>query len=363
MQLTRFAKMSSSITTKQPGAALQNARHAKVLLDRLKRRLNNFTVKNTQNETVGEVQDLKLDPSDSEGYFTLLVLQTGLEDDHHLFSVSSRSLYRIDIPNRTLYAEIDERDLRRPSTYGEQYIDTAEVRIPAGAGAGLQTERYLEENDRAVRSALAKGSVGVVSPVSEPPADADSLPDVSAVPKTVREEVIRLLEEKLNISRNKRKAGEVIIRKTVETRMVEVPVRWEKLIIEQVGDEQKRLAEVDLSQGEILGIELVQPGEATQHPTVKGQFISLESARDVLEAIAGTIHHRCKLIKIEIFLKYWDMQRTYYEFTSPRVASHVLDAIAKTLHHRCNQINVELSVDSWDIQRTYQEWFDQYGKP
>jgi len=42
--------------------------------------------------------------------------------------------------------------------------------------------------------------------------------------------------------------GEVIVRKVIETRMVEVqvPVRHEKLIVEQVSPERKQLAEIDL---------------------------------------------------------------------------------------------------------------------
>ena len=55
-----------------------------------------------------------------------------------------------------------------------------------------------------------------------------------------------------------RKVGEVIVRKEIETRMVqiEVPVRYEKLIVEQVSPEHKQLAEIDLGQEVVTGIEL-----------------------------------------------------------------------------------------------------------
>jgi len=44
----------------------------------------------------------------------------------------------------------------------------------------------------------------------------------------------------------------------IETRMVQVqvPVRHEKLIVEQVSPERKQLAEIDLGQEEFSGIEL-----------------------------------------------------------------------------------------------------------
>jgi len=45
---------------------------------------------------------------------------------------------------------------------------------------------------------------------------------------------------------------------SIETRMVQVqvPVRHEKLIVEQVSPERKQLAEIDLGQEEFSGVEL-----------------------------------------------------------------------------------------------------------
>ncbi|NJP18920.1 MAG: DUF2382 domain-containing protein [Hydrococcus sp. CRU_1_1] len=42
-----------------------------------------------------------------------------------------------------------------------------------------------------------------------------------------KEKIISLLEERLLIDRTKRKVGEIVVRKKVETRMVQVPVKWE----------------------------------------------------------------------------------------------------------------------------------------
>jgi stress response protein YsnF len=38
----------------------------------------------------------------------------------------------------------------------------------------------------------------------------------------------------------------VVVRKEIETEIIEVPIQREKLIIEQVGDEPRTLAEIDL---------------------------------------------------------------------------------------------------------------------
>jgi len=62
----------------------------------------------------------------------------------------------------------------------------------------------------------------------------------------LEEEIIRLLGERLVVDRGKRKIGEVIVRKEIETRMIQVPVRREKLIVEQVSPERKQLAEINL---------------------------------------------------------------------------------------------------------------------
>lgn len=50
------------------------------------------------------------------------------------------------------------------------------------------------------------------------------------------------------IDSHKRKVGEVIVRKEIETRIIEVPVRREKLIVEQISPTFKQLAVVDLGQ-------------------------------------------------------------------------------------------------------------------
>jgi len=73
---------------------------------------------------------------------------------------------------------------------------------------------------------------------------------LSSDSEILSEELIRLLGERVVVDRSKHKVGEVIVRKVIETRMVQVqvPVRHEKLIVEQVSPERKQLAEIDLGQ-------------------------------------------------------------------------------------------------------------------
>lgn len=83
--------------------------------------------------------------------------------------------------------------------------------------------------------------------ITPPPAKIQEAAVTPPVSSEMRDEtVIPLREERLIIDRKKRKAGEVVVRKEVETEIIEVPVQRERLIVEQVGDEPRTLAEIDL---------------------------------------------------------------------------------------------------------------------
>lgn len=76
--------------------------------------------------------------------------------------------------------------------------------------------------------------------------------------KILSQDIVRLVEERLVVNRSKRKIGEVIVRKEIETRIIQVPVRYEKLIVEQVSPKRKQLVEINLGQADGTGIELTE---------------------------------------------------------------------------------------------------------
>lgn len=119
------------------------------------------------------------------------------------------------------------------------------------------------------------------------------------------EEAIQLLEERLVVRSQKRKVGEIVVRKEIETRMVEVPVRREKLIVERVDRGYERIAELDIGESYSNG------AIANKANTVSGEFHSPSVARDLLDAIARTPDHNCADIRIEITLKDSKHQDTY----------------------------------------------------
>ncbi len=106
----------------------------------------------------------------------------------------------------------------------------------------------------------------------------------SASTSIVSEKVISLLAERLVVDRRKRKVSEVVFRKEIETRIVEVPIRREKLIVEQVSPEYKQLAIIDLGQASAENNVL----EITDNPlpnTVNAEFTSARAAIQFLESM------------------------------------------------------------------------------
>lgn len=156
--------------------------------------------------------------------------------------------------------------------------------------------------------------------------DNHSLLESSDITDVLEEEIISLLGERLVVDRSKRKIGEVIVRKEIEILMVQVPVKREKLIVEQVSPEHKQLAEINLGQEELAGIDTSET--ATQQ--------SKSATLDTEPTVRG-------------------------EFKSPKIASLLLNAIALERRHGCKKVRVEIVVEDAARQKNYQEWFDRSG--
>ncbi len=110
--------------------------------------------------------------------------------------------------------------------------------------------------------------------------------DVDKIQAEIREtHQISLLEEKLIVKRRKLKVGEVIVRKEVETRMIHLPIRREKLIIEKVGATNEHLTEVDLGEGKINGVKFSELSNTDDIYQVQSGFISLEAVKQLLAKI------------------------------------------------------------------------------
>lgn len=125
---------------------------------------------------------------------------------------------------------------------------------------------------------------------------------------------ILLLEERLIANIDRRKVGEVVVRKKVETEIIEIPIRREKLIVEQVSPEYKQIAVIDLGTDRSSYIPVNEEVSLNySQPVVKSEFESIKLASQFLNAIAHLSDAGCTSIKIEIKVKDISVQKAYQE--------------------------------------------------
>lgn len=136
-------------------------------------------------------------------------------------------------------------------------------------------------------------------------------PDLST--SIVSEQIIPLLEERLVVGRQKRKVGEVIFRKEIETQIVEIPIRREKLIVEQVSPEYKQLVVIDLGQA-LTQRDALEAVDTIVPKTVSGRFISASAAIQFLEAIAAQSNPGLQTMQVSIILEDAALQATYQQW-------------------------------------------------
>ncbi|WP_017718773.1 DUF2382 domain-containing protein [Kamptonema formosum] len=267
--------MSEEVSARRAEPLKQNARLAGHL-DQLKSQLLNLVVRDERGEPVGTVKDLTVAPP---GQLNLIVSQPDERAGFRQFILNSKLIQRIEYGTQSLFVNLTS----------EQIEDLPEY-IP------LPEEFAESEEHRRERE-------------TQLPAGSNLEPDFAERKEDAAHMEIRLLEERLVVDRSKQKIGEVIVRKEIETRMVEVPVRREKLIVEQISPQHKQLAEIDLGEAEVTG---TQAGEiASPTPTVTGEFDSPESASRFLEAIAENRPHGCAKVRVELILANAELQETY----------------------------------------------------
>ncbi|MEH2386723.1 MAG: DUF2382 domain-containing protein [Nostoc sp.] len=288
--------------TKNIGQANTKTRTSTSLAD-LRKKVKNFVVIDRQGELVGVVHDLIVDAnrrlnliiSNQANQETLEYGQQLANKHPSLFQLQSQKIKQIDKPTKSVFIDLNKSEIE----YMPEYL---EAETPGDGTLSENSTKPLVNNQ-----------------ITNSPVEPVNLEQVN------EQQIIRLLEERLVVESSKRKVGEVIVRKVIETRMVQVPVRREKLIVEQISPEHKQLAEIDLDEGEILGVDLTEVER-------------LEVTRfDSGLTVSG-------------------------EFSSPKIASLLLNAIALEQNHGCKQVRVTIVIEDESHQKKYQEWFDRCSK-
>jgi stress response protein YsnF len=292
---------------------IKNKTRINELLEKLRAKLRSYAVINMRGQLIGRIEDFILN---QRRQLNMVMSRSEAQSTSPLFLLSSKYIQKVDTPNRVLFVDLTQTELNQLPVYQPSVQDVQEVSEPQVTQSATQVSHgSLEDSE----TPLPKPE----SLTTEHPEELNnqSMTDDSDLGEVVEEEIVRLLEERLVINRSKRKVGEVVVRKEIETRIVEVPVQREKLIIEQVGSETIQLAEIDLGHGEVTGVELrdaarsdtLQPEVPTSdsRPTVTGEFLSPKAASNLLEAIALQGRHGCAKVRVELVLDNPELQETY----------------------------------------------------
>ena len=411
--------MNSQISPNKIEPGKHNLR-IKVLLDKLRNKLNNFAVLGKNGSYLGEVKDVKLD---RERQLNLVIAQNDGESTQRWVLLRSKHIQQVDSGTKMLFVDVTKAEVAQlpeyalPKTSVETGIVNSQnphtlpqvidqnvapksdvsfsnpfelksdvvpeiVNSPSPHTVPQAIDQNVAPANDISSSNLLDAKTDVVPEIVNSPSPhtvpqaidqnvapandissfnlldvkADVVPEISFhAPDThnvtapeylqeehdmdieesllsdesdvVEEEVIRLLEERLIVDRNKRKIGEVIVRKVIETRMVQVPVRYEKLIVEQVNPEHKHLAEIVLNGEDLSEIDLSE--------LTSGNGNGTSTTKQTNE---GTVSG---------------------EFKSPKSASLFLNAIALQRHHGCAKVRVELVLEDPQLQQTYEQWFER----
>lgn len=111
---------------------------------------------------------------------------------------------------------------------------------------------------------------------------------------------IALLEEKLQVTRQKQKVGEVVVRKEVETKIVQIPIRREKLIVEKAGENPTPLTQTVLGSEKICGFAYDELQDNDSLSMSHSHYLDLVTAQKLLQELASLPNSAQAKIRIEI---------------------------------------------------------------
>jgi stress response protein YsnF len=273
------------------------------LISNLNGKLQNFLVIDKNSNLVGKVKDVILD---SNRQISFIISESSDQVETRLFILRGQLVQKIDSQAHCLILIVDKSQLEYLPEYFEREIEPEiESKILENTSGNLTVDNSLQNSSMPDTSSLNQTNNFAVDSTTE---------------HFEHEDIIRLLSERLIVDSSKHKVGEVVVRKEIETRMVTIPVRHERLIVEQISPEHKELANIYLGGEEFAGVE----------PTLGGK---LESANfNGALTVSG-------------------------EFSSPKIASLLLNAIALERNNGCKRVQITIAVENEQHQQQYQEWF------
>lgn len=307
------------------------------LVEKLKYRLKNFVILAPNGEQLGEVEDFILDSNRQ----LKLVVRANNSPESQSYLLLSKLIQKIEPANKTVLVNLDQAEFERLPKYAKPDPTSDNTINPISSVSESVSESINYSSDLSQKENIPTTPLFEQDMQNEVQnnINLDSSDDIHQT-VGLGEEIIRLLGERVVVERSKRKVGEVIVRKEVETRMVQVPVRYEKLIIEQVGSEPKQLAEI------ILGEASANIDDQPETVVRANKSISQDDINKVALTQDTTTSLNGEL-------------RVSGKFDSPKTASLLLNAIAMERNQGCKQVRVEIVVENEERKKTYQEWFNR----
>ena len=312
--------------------AVKNSVRVNTLVEKLRKKLKDFAIVDSQGQFAGNVKDLILDDNRQ---INLIVSQPS-NNLNGLFLLMSRSIQKIDPSRKAIFVDISKVEIQNSHRYvmPKPQDETLPI-VPEDVAQETANPDKLKDVGQYTASNISESKAVMPAQSFEAAEKQDKMNERSRIEslpaselptsEVLEEEIIRLLEERLIVDRSRHKIGEIVVRKEIETRMIQVPVRHEKLIIEQISPERKQIAEIDLGE-EINDVNLPETASTDAKPSHLNDF-----------TVAGTFH-------------------------SPKTASLLLNAIALERQHGSKEVRVEIVVEDASRQKIYQEWFDRCSK-
>ncbi|KST65932.1 DUF2382 domain-containing protein [Mastigocoleus testarum] len=245
---------------------------------RLDKQVISFHVVNLRGTIIASVKDTY---TDQKNNLHLLISPLNNPNEHQQYLMDSDWVQQIGTTQKILVVNLSESDI---------------TKLPVINQANIHGESLTPETNTSSPSKLAETSTNEILHSSES-----------------REVTVPLLEERLLVKRDKHKLGEVIIRKKVETHLVQVPVRREILIIEQLGSPNKQLTEIDLAESQVPGVTINTNENKDVNFIVRGELMSPQVASEILREISLQQQNSCKKISLEIEVENHEQQVKYQE--------------------------------------------------
>lgn len=183
----------------------------------------------------------------------------------------------------------------------------------------------------------------------------ESVEEISVEPTNSPDRVtLQLLEERLKVRLKTQKVGEVVVRKETETRVVEVPLRREKLIVEQVSPTFRELAAIHLGDRQF-------PAESVEFNANNGSQVlylncqTLQDANETLDHLGQIQEMQFSQITLDLTLRKGNQtELATFKTQSIETVRQLLRAIALDFFNQCRQVRIGLMVESHSLQELYQ---------